>query len=292
MMAPIFPEASHIQNYKVASDSFDHQTILLFAESSSEALYQLYKYFKSTNSKYSLSYICRRLELNSKGYLSDVIHGRRLLHRRHWKKVAEVFSLTAPFAELLEILFQIDMEKNSESLQELRALLNSKKKSLTFSREVLPDKLRGMFFAFDVFCAFGLFNNQPKKQQLRDYFGVERGLELEVALSILLTTGLIEKTEDDGYKLVKNHIRFSDSEDGMSHLDFLKQSIEDARNQVERWKNKADQSIFASNIISVRRSDYLKTVERLKRELLEIQSNLESQEADMLIRFNIQVYPT
>ncbi|MFW7378451.1 MAG: hypothetical protein ACOH5I_06580 [Oligoflexus sp.] len=292
-MPPIFPEASHIENYELnqTSGANDHQSVMLTAENSAQALSLLYKYFKAKDAKYSLSYICRRLDLSSKGYISDVFHGRRLLHSKHWKKVAELFHLSPPFEDLLYLLFQRDLEKSDEKLRDLDELIGNKRKSLAFSREVLPDKLRGMFFAFDVFCAFGLFQNQPQKQQLRNYFGVERGLELEVALNILLTTGLIEKYELDSYRLVKNHIRFSDSEDGMSHVDFLKQSIENARQQVEKWKEKTDQSIFASNIISVRKSDYVKAIEQLKRNLLEIQSNLESQDADMLIRFNIQIYP-
>ncbi len=68
--------------------------------------------------------------------------------------------------------------------------------------------------------------------------------------------------------------------------------MEDARRNVDRWREKRDESIFSSYIISVKRSQYLKVVDQLRRNLLEIQSNLESDDADMLVRFNIQVFPT
>jgi uncharacterized protein (TIGR02147 family) len=291
-MPPVFPEEQHLVQEVQTESGQAHEAILLEAQDSAEAFRQLYQTAKNLDKRYSLSFMCRRLGLSSKGFLSDVMQGKRLLGHKYWDKVGQIFHLDPACHEILILLFSIDNEKDCDRKKLLTDELAIKRKALRYSKKILSSKLRGMFFSFDVFCAFGLFHNEPSKEQLRQYFGVERGVELEVALNILLTTGLIEKTDHGTYRLTDNRIRFSDSEDGISHLDFLRESIEDARRSVETWKTRTDESIFASNIISVKRSDYLAALNKLKRDLLEIQSNLESQEADILIRFNIQVYPT
>lgn len=296
----IFPDQAQMQSSSVKSSEqqidqdrkLAFQEVLSSANDSAQAIHDMVQIAKSFDQKVSLSYICRKLGLNSKGFLSDVMKGRRQIGQKYWPKLAEIFQLDPTYREIFFLLLSIDAEKDQKQLQLLREELAIKRKAANYSERILSKKLRGMFFAFDVFCAFGLFKNQPSREDLRSYFGVQRGLELDVALNILLSTDLIERLEDHSFRIKNHNIRFSDSEDSFSHLDFLKESIEDARRSVEQWKDRRQESIFSSYIISVKRQHYQKVVDKLRRDLLEIQSGLESEDADLLVRFNIQVYPT
>jgi uncharacterized protein (TIGR02147 family) len=288
----VFPEASTIKSRNLDSHEKAYQDAVLNASSGVEAIQKLIQLAKSFDAKVSLSYLCRRLGLSSKGFLSDVMNGKRSLGEKHWSDFADLFKLDTSIREILFLLLRLDNEKDADQKRLLTEEISFKRKAANYSEKILSNKLRGMFFAFDVFCAFGLFKNEPTKDELRRYFGTARGVELEVALNILLTLDLIEKIENGRYRIRNYNIRFSDSEDGLSHLDFLKESIEDARRSVEKWKEKRDESIFSSYIISVKQEHYRKVVDKLRRDLLEIQSGLESAEADLLVRFNIQVYPT
>lgn len=288
----VFPEASTIKSNKLDSHEKAYQQVVLDASSGVEAIQKLIHLAKSFDAKVSLSYLCRRLGLSSKGFLSDVMNGKRSLGEKHWSDFADLFKLDAGIRDILFLLLRLDNEKDAEQKRLLAEEISFKRKAANYSEKILSNKLRGMFFAFDVFCAFGLFKNEPTKDELRRYFGTARGVELEVAINILLTIDLIEKIDNGRYRIKNYNIRFSDSEDGLSHLDFLKESIEDARRSVEKWKEKRDESIFSSYIISVKQEHYRKVVDKLRRDLLEIQSGLESADADLLVRFNIQVYPT
>ncbi len=288
----VFPDPQQLAQASTNPRVQAYQEILASASSGNEAIQDLLHRCKSFDSKFSLSYVCRKLGLNSKGYLSDVMRGRRFLGEKYWESLANFLQLDPAYREIFYLLLRIDAERDTHEQMLLKQELEIKRKAAGYSEKILSNKLRGMFFAFDVFCAFGLFKNSPGKDDLRTYFGVQRGLEIDVALNILLALDLIEKTADGRYGIKNYNIRFSDSEDGLSHLDFLKESMEDARRNVDRWREKRDESIFSSYIISVKRSQYLKVVDQLRRNLLEIQSNLESDDADMLVRFNIQVFPT
>lgn len=265
--------------------------ILLTADAGSEILRRFYELRKAENAKYSLAFLCRAAGIKSKGYLADVMNGRRKLNAEYWEDLAHAFGLDGLRSELFRMLLRLDAEEDQAQKKILHAEIASLRKSIAASDETLPERLRGMFFAFEVFCAFGLYKNAPTRDDLRDYFGRSMGVELDAALHLLTSSGLAE-LQGDRYKLLRDTVKFTDSEDGISHLNFLRLSIEDAMRKVDKWQPKKEVSYFESNMISVRAKDYAKELPRIKEAIRRMQTNLESSDADLILRFNVQVYPT
>ena len=265
--------------------------ILLTADLGPEILRRFYELRKAENAKYSLAFLCRAAGIKSKGYLADVMNGRRKLNPEYWDDLAHAFGLDGIRSTLFKMLLRFDAEADPATKKEIAADVASHRKSIAAADETLPERLRGMFFAFEVFCAFGLYKNQPSRDDLRDYFGRAMGVELDAALHLLTSSGLAEMA-GDRYKLLRDTVKFTDSEDGISHLNFLRLSIEDAMRKVDKWQPKKEVTYFESNMISVKTKDYAKELPRIKEEIRKLQTNLESSDADMILRFNVQVYPS
>ncbi len=264
--------------------------ILLSADSSAEIVRRLYDLRKAENAKYSLAFLCRAAGIKSKGYLADVMNGRRKLNPDYWEGLAHGLGLDGLRSELFHLLLEHDVAEE-ESRADLATQIAAHRKAVAASDETMPERLRGMFFAFEVFCAFGLYKNQPTREELGSYFGRAMGVELDSALHLLISAGLAE-LNDGRYKLLRDTIKFVDSEDGISLQNFVRLSIESAMLEVDRWIPKSSESYYESNLISVRTADYLKELPRIKDTLRKIQTGLESSDADMILRFNIQVYPS
>ncbi len=265
--------------------------ILLTADAGAEILRRFYELRKAENAKYSLTFLCRAAGIKSKGTLADVMNGRRKLNAEYWEDLAHAFGLDGIRSELFLLLLRNDAAEEADVKKALVAEIASHRKSIAAADETLPERLRGMFFAFEVFCAFGLYKNEPTRENLRDYFGRAMGVELDAALHLLASSGLAE-LHGERYKLLRDTVKFTDSEDGISHLNFLRLSIEDAMRKVDKWQPKKELTYFESNMISVRTKDYEKELPRIKETIRKLQTNLESSDADMILRFNVQVYPS
>lgn len=83
--------------------------ILVNAESPGMTLRNLYELYKKHMQKFSLSFICKRSGIPSKGYLAFVMTGERKLNEKYWSPVFDVFKLNADQCEILLLLFQRDV---------------------------------------------------------------------------------------------------------------------------------------------------------------------------------------
>ena len=128
----------------------------------------------------------------------------------------------------------------------------------------------------------------PKLQSL---FGRGRGVEIDRALQILIAAELVEALGGGNFRLNSHSINFAESEDGFSHLDFLKGAMKDAENAVDKWYARADRSFFTWSILSVKRAEYERLLPKLKDQIRVFEADLDGSDADSLIRFNVQVYP-
>ncbi len=75
------------------------------------------------------------------------------------------------------------------------------------------------------------------------------------------------------------------------HLDFLRQAIVKASRDAAKWYEQRSAAHFESSVMSVNSITYQKLLARLKDDLAQWQTELESERADTLVRFNIQIYP-
>ena len=78
--------------------------VLQSSENPAVAFRGLYCLYKSSNSKYSISYICKRLGIKSKGYLSYMMQGERNIPERHWEKLYGAFKLSNDQVQIFEAM--------------------------------------------------------------------------------------------------------------------------------------------------------------------------------------------
>jgi uncharacterized protein (TIGR02147 family) len=265
--------------------------VLLSSKTSSEALKRLYQEQKLTDSPLTLQVLCDKAGMPSTGYLSDVLSGRRTLHPKYRRGIAKAFALTGPAARALSAQVLLDHEKDQECRRKLTARLARLHKALRIDRQNPPSKIRDFFFAGEVFCAFGLYRNKPSVKDLLGYFGSERERDVHAALATLERLGAARLEEDETYTTLHPGVIFGEETNGAAHINFLKLALNDAVANVERWFPAKDRSHFGSSIISVRAADYEAKLRRIKTDLLVAQADLESGDADLLIHFNVQIYP-
>ena len=65
----------------------------------------------------------------------------------------------------------------------------------------------------------------------------------------------------------------------------------DADAALNKWLRQPDLAFFESSVISVRRDDYVEALRRFRDACNRTQSDMEASEADVLVHFNVQVYP-
>ncbi|SMF27494.1 TIGR02147 family protein [Pseudobacteriovorax antillogorgiicola] len=264
-------------------------SILRQASCSGQAIKGLYLYKKTQSDKFSIGYISKATGA-SKGYISDVMSGRRFLNPRYWDAFSEVFGLDISCRTVLHLLISFDVESDEAERKKLCKELQAARKTIDTAHMKMPSRAKGVFFAFEVFCAFGLFGGRPSRSDLRSYFGSARSIELDYALQLLKEMGVIVM-EGGVYHITETTITFGSSEDGVSYYDFIKDSLTKAMKAADRWAKEGQDSIFESTLISVRKADYLKLLPKIQSDLHRLQADLETSEADELIRFNIQIYP-
>jgi uncharacterized protein (TIGR02147 family) len=264
--------------------------ILLDAKNSSEAARSLYESLKNSSAKYSLAFLSRKAKIPSRGYLSDIISGRRKANLKYGPALAKAFGLKKPQVDYFQCLLMRDHETDPEHIAALERRLAELAKVLNVGLSTLPGKVGQKYFAFEVFCVFGLFGNEATRADLLRYFGRARAKDLDQALALLVSWRLIHP-QGVRYRLAKDFILFDGSEDGLSHIEFLKESVLMAHQRLSDWFDKPEQYLILSTMISVRRSAFEQTLPRIKELLHETQAQLETGEADMLVRFNVQIFP-
>lgn len=266
--------------------------ILLEAGTASAAIKAFYEYYKLLNPKLSLAWFCGRAGIKSKGYLADVISGRRVLNQKYAEPLAAAFGLKGHAARAFKIMVEIESgELDTEGLVKAEERLVTLRRSLDVDRgDPLPTELARMAMAFEVYCSFGLYGNAPEKADLVRYFGERHAAELDAALALLARHELIEEHEGR-FRATKNAVVFGASGACFDHIDYLRSSLRDAERALKAWFPKRDEAYIESVILSVRKEDYLRMLPLLRERILETRSRLDTEDADMLVRFNVQVYP-
>jgi uncharacterized protein (TIGR02147 family) len=266
--------------------------LILNARSSKEALQQVFAWRKALDSRFSLAYIARRLGLKSRGTLSLMLRSERPIPSRIRRPLFQVLTRDEPLTDYLELLLARDEATSDSARQEAEA----KMKALHF---FLRDRFTSIhlqhglnLLASDLLCAFDLFQGHPTERQLIEFFGRARFPEVQTAIGSLLLNGLIEK-QDGHLKRTDRTQRFLtiQGQEQDSMLRYLKESIHDAWLNVGRWQGDTSMSCFGSTTMSVRRDIYMEVIKRLKKDMFRYFSELETDEGDTLIRFNMQIFP-
>jgi uncharacterized protein (TIGR02147 family) len=266
--------------------------LILNAQSSKEALQQVFAWRKALDSRFSLAYIAHRLGLKSRGTLSLMLRSERPIPSRIRRPLFQVLTRDEPLTDYLELMLARDEATSDTARQEAEA----KMKALHF---FLRDRFTSIhlqhglnLLASDLLCAFDLFQGRPTERQLIEFFGRARFPEVQTAIGSLLLNGLIEKQEGHLKRTDKTQ-RFLtiQGQEQDSMLRYLKESIHDAWLNVGKWQGDTSMSCFGSTTMSVRRDIYVEVIKRLKKDMFRYFSELETDEGDTLIRFNMQIFP-
>jgi uncharacterized protein (TIGR02147 family) len=252
----------------------------------------LFERKKQSHPHFSIAQVCKSCGIPSRGYLSEFLNGKRRLNNRYWKSFIKCFGLTGRLATAAQLLFEIEDSDDTNERQLLHEKLNSLRRSFKKVEESFPSRLHGMVFAAEVYCAFGLFGNNPTKEQLKGYFGRSRALDVEYALACLIGIEVIGLDPDtQRYSIRENVIRFTDSDDnGLTMSNFHQYAVQDAERAFKKWFASQD-AYFETIMISVKKSRLPEFIEKVKDHSILAAQDVESTEADMLIRFNVQIYP-
>lgn len=259
------------------------------AERAHEALAMLIRRGKALNPKQTLGFLAKKADIPSTGYLSDVMSGRRILHAKYRDVLLDALNVTGTVRSFVTVLLAIEDLDGGPGSEELVREREAIRKVLRQQSRQFPERLAGMFFAFEVFAAFGLSGQKATRDQLRAFFGVGRGVEIERALGLLLQSGLIER-DGETFRIVSDQFYFI-GKDGLSHIDYLTMALREAEEKVGAWYERPDRSFFVSSILSVKDSTYRVRLPELKAQMKRFESDLETGDADRLIRVNVQVYP-
>lgn len=123
----------------------DIDRILLETDSAATSLRSLYELHKSHQRKVSLSFVCRRAGIPSKGYLSFVMAGKRRLNVKYWQGVCEVFKLNYEQERIMKLLLEIDFleceEQRKNCSAEIRKLRDRLAELKERQAETLPVSL-------------------------------------------------------------------------------------------------------------------------------------------------------
>ncbi len=258
-------------------------------ERAHEALALLIRRGKAHSPKQTLGFLAKKAGIPSTGYLSDVMSGRRQLHPKYRDALLDALVVTGTVRSFVTVLLQLEDLAEGDHADELVKEREAIRKVLRQQSRQFPERLAGMFFAFEVFAAFGLSGQKATRNQLRDFFGVGRGIEIERALGLLLQSGLIER-EGDTFRIVSDQFYFI-GKDGLSHIDYLTMALREAEEKVSAWYERPDQSFFVSSILSVKDGAYRAKLPEIKAAMKRVESDLETGDADRLIRVNVQIYP-
>lgn len=263
--------------------------ILVKAANSSQAMQSLYLHYKTINPKYSLSYICQRAQISSKGYLSDVMRGTRTIHLKYLDGIIKAFNLTGSSATLFRVLVQIDHERDPKKVLALNEKRQRTLKSLKIVRGGMPSPITSPFFMLELFCRLGLFGNRVTRANLIKHYSSARRPEVEEAIKSLIEGGMIQ--EEEGFLRPKSDQFVFNSSKDQSEIQFLRDCLNRILSEVEKWYRDPESTHIEASIISVEERKYKKILPQLKSMLAEVQSDMESGNADKLILFNVQVLP-
>lgn len=262
------------------------------ADSPGQVLRALYLAAKEQNPRISLASICKKAGIPSKGYLADVMGGKRTLKEEYVLPLARAFSLEAAETKAFRILSQIEQCRFPADRANLEGKLASVRKLLRIHyRDELKQGL-DTHTLVKLMAVFDLFREPPSLEQLQERMPQHPPQSVEAALGYMTGTGVAGRTENGGYKLLRNQLVFRSADRTEARIQYFDRCLQDASKGVSEWISSPDVAYFESSFVSVKRDRYAKALQEIRSVFERLQSDLESPEADDVIQFNIQIFPS
>lgn len=268
---------------------------IIVSSSGLVALRSLLALRRSVDAKYSYSYLSRCIDIKSRSYLSAVFKEQKKLSPKHIDPLVDILELPLLEAEMLKAKLQLEFGDLSQGeAVKLQSFVADSEKKLTSSKKVSLPEVRELHFVLMLAACLHLFKeSRATRRQLLDLFSREKVLEVERGLAELLRNGLFIK-EGEHYTFspeYSNMLYLYTSPTKKDQIDYLKASLTEAASHIGNFDEQSVDRIFYSGIITSERARYIESLTYVKENLRSIQSRIESNPADSLIRFNVQIYP-
>lgn len=276
---------------RMGREKFSNWKKLAQLKTSSDILRFFYELRKKEDRKFSLSYICREAGISSKGYLSDIMNKKRSLKLEHVLGLAKTLGLHSVEQRWLRLHVQIEQEKvvaKKKVLNEKRVVLL---RQLLVVRKEVPQGDYSLFMIFEIFAAFSLTKGKTSLNALKKRFSKYKKADIEFVLELLRAEEMVARV-GDVYHLKESQLFFPSDRFKGRHYDFLEESIDNAGKSVRRWFDRPEESFFESSIISVDMKTYRKALPHLKSFFDNFRTEVETNDANGIVRFNAQVYPS
>jgi uncharacterized protein (TIGR02147 family) len=263
--------------------------LLLEGDSVQSVLLGLLAIRKDRQKTFSLSILAKKSGF-SKSFLSEVISGKKKLLSKNLEHLAAPLGMGYLETKCLEGLLLLEKSKSDEERFLKNHELESARRVLRLvASESVNSGLR--LLEFDVYAAFGVFQGSPTKEQLFSIFPNLPKLEVQNALYSLLEKNAVKANGDDTFSYSSSGLVVNATDRAGAFLEIWKQSLQDATRQLPKWASHKESSCFASYVVSVNLKKYQDCLENFKNQIFQFASVCDSNEADTLVRINVQIYP-
>ncbi|MCX6116145.1 MAG: TIGR02147 family protein, partial [Proteobacteria bacterium] len=255
------------------------------------AILNIYQFQKSIRSSFSLAYLNSKCGIKSKGYLSDVMHGKKKLSPTHFKPLGRALGLSGDPLEYFALLCERDFEKmDASKLQLVEQKLE--KKRLSLKVRVIESHSKGLsILDFDTFAAMGLLQEAPTGYAITSLLKNRTEVETLNSLNRLHNLGIIRKNEDQTFSVDERFVHIQGGLRDMIVQKLIRSSIQRADEQVVNWLGNPDLSFFNSAIISVKISEYKSKLAALREFIREMHVTLESSDGEEIVQISVQAFP-
>lgn len=266
--------------------------ILLNAKTSREALRTLYHFTKGKKETFTLGSILLKTGIPSRGYLSMVFNGKKTLGEKYLGKIAKVFGLSPAETAYLEVLVRIDLSKAKATIAGLRAELAKARLELEVAQKVVGSRFGSYVLISEIFCALSLFKEPPTLNALLAKFGNHELLQVQGALAELENLGIIAKDPKTGaFRQLQNKVSWVRGDKVDDVVRGIEEIYRDGIEKLPRYFADREISLYNASIVTAKWSDYVRLLPKIREEIYKLENQIESDEADALVRFNIQLYP-
>lgn len=265
--------------------------VFIKTEKSGVLLGALYRARKSENIRFSLQYLCNRAKIASKGYLSDVIGGRRKLSARYARSLADAFDLEDTERKIFIYLVQKDDEPSFAKQRSLAKKIQALKDQLKSGIRDVPENIHSHVLFTRIFCSLSVFSSPPTKEQVVSLLKDENPDAVRGTIDLLIQSGAVVEVNNK-LSVVSSEIRFGNGGDSDSNIRYIEEFLNFSKTQARNWYPKKNESFFESSMLSVRKDRYLELLPKIKEIIDQTLTGLEeASDADELIHFGIQIFP-
>lgn len=266
---------------------------LAACQSSSEIIAAAFSHQKASNpTKYSLAWVCQKSKIPSRGYLSAVINGKRIINLKYRDSICKGLRLNGTFADFLKTYIDFDHAR-PEVKPFLGLRLAELRKHLLTDLKPMPRNVPQHFLTHLVAGAFSVTGRRATIHELQKILLEFNLPSIEVALENLILWGLVSKEGDDFVYSPRPSLVHVGELDDRSQLNLFRESMEYAQKKLEGpWFEIQENTIVLVDVFAVKKEIYLQSIERLRKVIANFKDEFKAGEGDTLVLFNVQLGPT